>query len=836
MNPNKICFIYCVNDEFQYAESAAYVQSLHVPDGFEVDVMAVFEASSITEAYNYAMKNSDAKYKVYLHQDVLIINKQFIVDVVSLFQRHSRLGMLGMVGSRSLPPNGVWWEHSGKVGKVYDSHTGKMELLSFQEVTADYEPVVGVDGLLLVTQYDVPWRDDLLKGWHFYDLSQSMEFRKAGYEVGVPRQEKPWCIHDCGIVNVRNGFDENRRLFLEEYAELLFPKVSVLIPTYNRPHYFEQALNSALNQTYKPIEIIVCDDSTNDETERLIQSYLAKHSNIRYYKNETNLGQFENDLKCMELASGEYVNFLMDDDLFHPEKIEKMMRYFLEDPDKRISLVTSHRQLIDGNGNPLPDLNSTQRLFDRDTMVDGFEMGDYLLTIPANLIGEPTTVLFRKEYLDEPFGTFSGRRYICNVDLASWLNLLAKGRIVYIAQTLSYFRFHDGQQQQSKKMSIGGMNDFAHQIIRSPGKGFFQGDAQYVKAIDNCLRYMDGLYNLFDWTDDDKQSAEYRQSLVYYQMLKQKRAEIDPRFELNEQPLVSVLIPTYNRPHYLEVALKSVLNQTYKPIEIIICDDSTNDETEKMIQPYLNRYNQIRYYKNAQNLFLGNFYKCLELARGNYVNYLMDDDLFHEEKIEKMLQFFIRNPDVVLVTSHRDFIDGSGNVLPDQNPKWFERTQTMDGRQLGSLMLEIGCNLIGEPTTAMFKKSALREHFGHFQGKEYSVLNDLATWIQLMSGGKVGYIASTLSYFRQHDGQNQKNPKYLKESLKDWFQLIHDSREEGFLTNLESYKNALCKYLKQSVQIVEFYNQIRQSDQLKPYLTYPTEAFHQLVHFPDKYT
>jgi len=190
----------------------------------------------------------------------------------------------------------------------------------------------------------------------------------------------------------------------------------------------------------------------------------------------------------------------------------------------------------------------------------------------------------------------------------------------------------------------------------------------------------------------------------------------------------------------------------------------------------------------------------------------------------------------VLVTSHRDFIDGSGNVLPDQNPKWFERTQTMDGRQLGSLMLEIGCNLIGEPTTAMFKKSALREQFGHFQGKEYSVLNDLATWIQLMSGGKVGYIASTLSYFRQHDGQNQKNPKYLKESLKDWFQLIHDSREEGFLTNLESYKNALCKYLKQSVQIVEFYNQIRQSDQLKPYLTYPTEAFHQLVHFPDKYT
>ncbi|ENL4424233.1 TPA: glycosyltransferase family 2 protein, partial [Bacillus cereus] len=65
------------------------------------------------------------------------------------------------------------------------------------------------------------------------------------------------------------------------------PLVSVLIPTYNRPHYFEKALCSVLEQTYPNIEIIIGDDSTNDETEKVLQKYLYDHSNIIYIKNRS---------------------------------------------------------------------------------------------------------------------------------------------------------------------------------------------------------------------------------------------------------------------------------------------------------------------------------------------------------------------------------------------------------------------------------------------------------------------------------------------------------------------------------------------------------------------
>lgn len=69
------------------------------------------------------------------------------------------------------------------------------------------------------------------------------------------------------------------------------PLVSILIPTYNRPHYFKIALESALAQTYSNIEIIVGDDSTNNETEKLIyRDYLHKHKHITYIRNPSTFG------------------------------------------------------------------------------------------------------------------------------------------------------------------------------------------------------------------------------------------------------------------------------------------------------------------------------------------------------------------------------------------------------------------------------------------------------------------------------------------------------------------------------------------------------------------
>lgn len=219
MNNKKICFITCVNDERQYKECLLFINNLRVPDSYEIEIITVKDADCMTRAYNKAMKNTDAKYKVYLHQDTFIINKNFIYDILKIFNSNDRIGMIGVAGAKTIPAHGMWWYSNHRIGQVYDSYTAKLKLLKFSNINNDYENTKIVDGLMMTTQYDVSWREDLFDGWHFYDVSQSLEFLRAGYEVVIPRQESCWCIHDCGIINFSNGYEKYRQIFVNEYSK-----------------------------------------------------------------------------------------------------------------------------------------------------------------------------------------------------------------------------------------------------------------------------------------------------------------------------------------------------------------------------------------------------------------------------------------------------------------------------------------------------------------------------------------------------------------------------------------------------------------------------------------
>nr|WP_295972085.1 glycosyltransferase family protein [uncultured Bacillus sp.] len=217
MKGNQICFISCVNNEEEYNMALHHINQLNIPEGYEVETVAVRNASSLTSGYNEGMRRTNAKYKVYLHQDVYIINKDFLYDVLGLFVKYPKLGMLGVVGSLTIP-NGYWWHSPYVYGTVYHTLTGKGKLgiLKHRTVKSGFQQVRAIDGLIMITQYDIPWREDIFKGWHFYDVSQSLEFWKAGFEVGVPKQRQTWCIHDCGITSMKD-YEESRELFVLHY-------------------------------------------------------------------------------------------------------------------------------------------------------------------------------------------------------------------------------------------------------------------------------------------------------------------------------------------------------------------------------------------------------------------------------------------------------------------------------------------------------------------------------------------------------------------------------------------------------------------------------------------
>lgn len=216
MNIEKICFILCVNNEEYEKEALFYISRLKIPKGYEIEIYSVWEAACMTAGYNEAMRSSDAKYKVYLHQDVFIVNTNFLLELLGIFT-DKKIGMIGMVGSLSLPESAIMW-FGERVGKIISNNGYCSELVSFTEIEDAYQEVEAVDGLLIATQYDIPWREDIFKKWDFYDISQCMEFRKAGYKIVVPKMAEPWVIHDNGILNF-TYYNEERKKFKEVYKK-----------------------------------------------------------------------------------------------------------------------------------------------------------------------------------------------------------------------------------------------------------------------------------------------------------------------------------------------------------------------------------------------------------------------------------------------------------------------------------------------------------------------------------------------------------------------------------------------------------------------------------------
>lgn len=218
MNDKKIAFIICVNNELYFEECVWYIERLYIPEGYETDVIGITEAEDMTVAYNAAMESSDAKYKVYMHQDVFIYHRGFIADILKLFQSDAELGLLGVVGGVNLPQDAVIWSEWNR-GSVYACSNKDVLTIRYNKEKKDnYVEAEAVDGMLMVTQYDIRWREDLELGWDFYDISQSLEFRRKGYKVGIPFQEKPWCMHDCGYSKL-SGYDTAREKILAEYTD-----------------------------------------------------------------------------------------------------------------------------------------------------------------------------------------------------------------------------------------------------------------------------------------------------------------------------------------------------------------------------------------------------------------------------------------------------------------------------------------------------------------------------------------------------------------------------------------------------------------------------------------
>ncbi len=215
MDEKTFCFIICTNNDILAQECQRYIERLWIPEGFNIDILTIREADSLASAYNAAMDESNAKYKVYLHQDLFIVNRWFLFNVLDIFALSDDISLIGLAGTFRLPENGIMWR-GRRFGK-HEPDKNDCEILNERLQNGKCFDAVAVDGAIIVTSKDIRWREDIFDGFDFYDVSECFEHRRAGFKVVIPSQNYPWCIHDDGFWMNLYNYDKYRKIFLKEY-------------------------------------------------------------------------------------------------------------------------------------------------------------------------------------------------------------------------------------------------------------------------------------------------------------------------------------------------------------------------------------------------------------------------------------------------------------------------------------------------------------------------------------------------------------------------------------------------------------------------------------------
>lgn len=304
-----------------------------------------------------------------------------------------------------------------------------------------------------------------MREWGHRHLYNETELVRLGEMAGLQcLGRRPLGDSDNAMLRGRETRPES--LLIVEFAKPLrtapaTPLVSILIPAYN-PRYFPAALQSALEQDYPALEIVISDDCPTSEIAEWAYTVAAGDRRVRYVRNDPPQGPRQNYIYCLNLARGEYIKFLNDDDLLAPGCVTRMAGCLRENPG--VTLVTSHRQCIDADGQPLPDLGPTRRIVDRDCWIDGVSLAHAVIATGMNVVGEPTTAMFRRDDVQRTqpdFLCFAGIPWPGIGDVGAWMSLLSQGDAIYLVQSWSSFRQHSEQWQRQPGVGTNGENSWA---------------------------------------------------------------------------------------------------------------------------------------------------------------------------------------------------------------------------------------------------------------------------------------------------------------------------------------------------------------------------------------
>lgn len=411
------------------------------------------------------------------------------------------------------------------------------------------------------------------------------------------------------------------------------PLASVVIPSYNYGRYLPEAIESVLSQGIDDLELIILDNASTDETLEKVKPFLDD-SRVRYIRHSRNIGANNNWNRCLRISTGKYVAVLSADDYFCSGHLQTMLESLEDHPE--CSLAYRPCYWVDESGKSLGVLNhrghtAKSYVGGRDELVDLLIYDNYIT---------PSAAIVRRSVL-RCVGDFD-TRIQGGIDWDLWVRIAAKNaKFIFNKNPGVCYRIHENQWSNDICTSLSSLND--HLSILE--KVVISSEVHRIK--DRSVDILALLCARIAAYSADVVEPLAERIFKVTKVLESLGSEVMSSSSVN--PLVSVIVPTYNRPDLLMRAIQSVINQTYLNIEIVVVNDGGID-VENILNSWGNDLNIVLIQQNehkgvsvARNI-------ALRAARGEIITYLDDDDIFLSSHISTIVEGLQKDHDPFVYT------------------------------------------------------------------------------------------------------------------------------------------------------------------------------------------
>ena len=553
------------------------------------------------------------------------------------------------------------------------------------------------------------------------------------------------------------------------------PRFSVIVPVYKVEKYIKLCIESILNQSFKDFEVLVVDDCGGDNSIPIVEEYAKKDDRIKIFYHKKNRGLSAARNTALDNATGKYIVCLDSDDWMEPNCLDVLNAEFKL--RKTESIWFNARRYIEKEKTPY-----NRPLYNQEE--------EYKIVTPENITSLPnytwikayTRESIQKYNLHWPEGlTFEDMEFHFE-----YFTLNPKTYV--INDCLINYRHRGGSITREAESGNIKLNDFF--IVLEHLRNFWieQGVYEdYKITMVEMLQRRARLCYTYNYSPENRKLVyKFFEKLGYPKDFQKQKPE-----HKQNTPLVSIVVPYYNVESYISECLDSIINQTYRNLEILCIDDCGQDNSSKIVEEYAKKDSRIKIIRHEKSKGAGGARNTgIEQSTGKYMFFVDADDYLVEDCVYSAVKILEEHNLNVVFFKSEIFVDDIKIRYPIINyPKyryWADGPFRLDEDNL--------CDMPSQCWNKGYRRSFLIDN--NIRMPENIYYQDVEFHVRMFTKSHDTYMIDRPLYLYRKRGDSSMDCVYNKTTIKAEDLYIAHERIYDFLVKnnlIEKYKNSFLE-------------------------------------------